>query len=209
MSEIIQKIKETFHAVKDKYYVEVSYVETAGKAIPELLDKDYIVYDAVSLATDFTKDPKKATCFDFTMGTLIVSRLKNEFLGDPNIQCNMISVADAHFINDVTGTVKDAMDSALTPQEKAQLTVAEEKAKELHDKISRVEGLINVGAVITLGNGSKTPVIQINVSDIESKARLFTLKSDAEETPFLSQDASGKTSYKDVPVNISIIPGQK
>ena len=110
MSEIIQKIKETFHAVKDKYYVEVSYVEIAGKAIPELLDKDYIIYDAATLATDFTKDPEKATCFDYTMGALIVSRLKAEFLWDPNIQANMVSVADAHFINDITGGLKNALD---------------------------------------------------------------------------------------------------
>lgn len=209
MSEIIQKIKETFYAVKDKYYVEVSYVETSGKAIPELLDKDYVIYDSDSLATDFTKDPKKATAFDYTMGALIVSRLKKEFLGDLNIQANMISVADAHFINDITGAVKNAMNSALSPQEKAALTMAEEKAKDLHDKISRLEGLIGIGAVITTETGSKVPVIEINVANIESKAKLFTLKSDAEETPFLTQDASGKTSYNGVPVSIVMLPMSK
>lgn len=209
MSEIIQKIKETIHAVNDKYYVEVSYVETAGKAIPELLDKDYVIYDSTSLATDFTKDPKKATAFDYTMGALIVSGLKKEFLGDPNIQANMVSVVDAHFINDIFGSVKNAIDSALSPQEKAALTVAAEKAKDLNDKISRLEGLIGIGAVITMDKGAKVPVIEINVANIESKAKLFTLKSDAEETPFLTQDASGKTFYNGVPVNIVMLPMSK
>jgi hypothetical protein len=209
MSEIIQKIKETIRAVNDKYYVEVSYVETAGKAIPELLDKDYVVYDSTSLATDFTKDPKKATCFDYTMGALIVSRLKEEFLGDPNIQAAMVSVADALFINDITGVVKGAMDLALTPQEKANMAVAEEKTKELHDKISRLEGLIGISAVIIAEGGVKVPTIEINVANIESKAKLFTLKSDAEETPFLNQNAGGKTFYNGVPVKIVMLPTQK
>lgn len=206
MSEVIQKIKETLHAIKDKYYVEISYVEKSGKAIPELLDKHYVIYNVETLETDFTKDPKKATCFDYTIGALIVSKLKAEFLADPNMEANLVSVADAHFINDITGAVKSAMDVALSPFEQAALKVAEEKTKELHDKISRLEGLIGVGTVVNTENGVKTPVIEINVANIESKAKLFTLKSDSEEKPYLNQNAAGKTFYNGVPVKIVMLP---
>lgn len=209
MSNVIQKIKEAIYVIQDKYFIEIAYVHADGKSIPELLDKNYIVYNAETLETDFTKDPKKATCFDYAIGSLIVSQLKTDFLGDQNIQIGLITVANANFINDVTGGLKLAIQEALTPQQSIQLKIATQKSKELKDKISRLEGLIGIGAVVNTENGVKLPVIEINVANIESKAKLFSLKSDAEETPFLNQNSAGKTFYKDIPVSIVIQPEPK
>ncbi len=188
--------------------MEVAYVETKGGSIPELLDKDFVIYDQHTQKNDFTKDPKKATCFDFAMGTIIVMELRNYFLGDPNIQCSLISINDALFINDITGGLKTAKNQALSPNEAAKYKLVESDAKELQGKIIRLEGLISVTPVITLGGSQKEPVIEVMVTDIDSKAKLFAMKSDDNLIPFIYQDGAGNNFYNKVPVKIIIKPSK-
>lgn len=211
MSAIVQKIKDAFATIGDQYYIEVAYVETpVGSSVPVLLEKDYLVFDGKNWETDFSKDPNKATPFDYAMGVLIQNKLKTQFLGDPNIQVSMITVADAHFVDDVLGGIKSAMDASLSPDEQIKFKEAQDKSVELHDKISRLEGLISVGPIVTLGTGKKVPAIEINVANIESKSKLFTLKSDDEPLPFIVQNSTtGENFYKGIPVNIIMMPLKK
>jgi hypothetical protein len=213
MSQIIDDIKQTFSALQQKYFLEISYVENSNQSIPVLLEKNYVVYDFNTLENDFTADIKKATCFDFTLGTLILSQLKKMVLGDPNIQVSLVSIDDAIFIDKISGHIDTAFNKALTAEQKVQLKIAESAAKDLENKISRLQGLFSVKALIYPQNNNNEPQIKLNqplieirLADIESKTKLFTLKSDEETLPFLIQNASGKTFYKNIPVELIIDP---
>lgn len=208
MSEFLEKIKETWHGIRDKYYIEVSYSENK-RGVPTVVAKDYLVYNDQTGESEFTTDLKKATCFDFHLGAPIVLSINRQFIVDPNMRASLVSVADAHFINDITGTLSSAYKNALTPQEKAKYLIAEEKVKQLAEYLKRVDGINGIGVVITLVGQDKIAEIEISVADLMVKTHLFTMQNDATRQPLFIQDAGGAVTYDGIPVKIIVQPMAK
>lgn len=203
MSKILDKIKETFVHLTDKYFVEVALLKKSG-TIPETVTKDYVVYDQVSNETDFTKDPNKATCFDSILGITIVNQLKKELAAQTDISVSLVSVSDAMFVHEIQTGLKKANEEALSPQEIEKMKVANNKLSSLKLKIERIEGVLGTTVIVAKIDNKKIPTIQIDVANIESKTRLFALNNDSTKQPLLIKSSKGETIYEGVPVKIII-----
>lgn len=97
---MIEKIKEIFYIVAQKYFIEVYYLPPvpAGE-IPVGQGHRYIYFSPHG-KVDFVKDPNKATCFDFLLGYQLVRSLKKEF-GTNGLEFSMVSVADAMLMSHI------------------------------------------------------------------------------------------------------------
>lgn len=99
---MLSKLIGIFQLVKQKYLVEVCYLEKQGADnIPVGTHHQYLVCDNEGNITGYTTDAEQASIFTFALGTLIVLALRKNKKDYPNLDVSMVSVSDAQFINNI------------------------------------------------------------------------------------------------------------
>ncbi len=98
---MINKLKEIYHTVTQKYFIEVYYLPVVKEGeIPVGQGHLYVAY--ISGKTDLVQKSKDATIFDFILGYQLINKLKKEF-GGAGLNFSLVSLGDVAFIDYVTG----------------------------------------------------------------------------------------------------------
>jgi hypothetical protein len=159
------RLKYYWNTLTDKYVIQVNYVEIPeGETIPVLVEKKYIVSDDKKNATDYTDDIDKASIFGIVLGGIVIKKLRAECKDLPNLQFDLVSLGNAHFIDTITkGTIAPFNNFVKGPIDFA--------SDDLHKKYLEIPSVLGTGVAAKMDTDKKTMQewLEVHVKNEETK----------------------------------------
>lgn len=102
IKQVSAAISEGINALSNKYFLQISYVSTPEKQgqVPELIKKLYLNYNSTTGASKVVDTIEEATCIDYTLGVLLVKKLR-KITEQKNLQYDLITCADAALLEKI------------------------------------------------------------------------------------------------------------
>lgn len=88
--------------LSQKYFLQITYVTIPQKddLAPVQIKSFYLNYDQTTGKSKVVEDIKDATCIDFTLGALIIKKLREQ-VQDKQLQYDLISCGDAALMDQI------------------------------------------------------------------------------------------------------------